>query len=345
MKRALRTALALGLLLAAPLAQPGAAGYRLESATVLPSTNTDWDYLAFDEARSYLFIARRGDGLTVFDVKRQQVVKNVDGTKGANGIVLLPEFDRVHVANTDGSVSVLTLSSLTLRARIALDTQALNGVFYEPATRRVIALTGKRSKTSTFFSLDPDSGKLLSRTDFDSTKMDTPVADGRGTVYAPVRDKDQILKLAAANLDIQQTWPTGACEQPVALELDQPSARLFVACRGASPILLVMDISNGKAVATIPIGRGVDGMVVDHENGLIVTSNGADANLVVIEQVGPDQYRLVETVATRPMARVLATDPRSKKLYTVTAGHSTPAGAAPVFHENSFSVLTYARNP
>ncbi len=40
-------------------------GYRLESVTTLPSTNTGWDYLEFDPARSHLYIAHRADGMQV----------------------------------------------------------------------------------------------------------------------------------------------------------------------------------------------------------------------------------------------------------------------------------------
>jgi hypothetical protein len=47
------------------------------------------------------------------------------------------------------------------------------------------------------------------------------------------------------------------------------------------------------------------------------------------------------------MVRVLAMDPASKKLYSVTAGYSVPPQEAgkvlpPVFHPDSFTVLSYA---
>ncbi|RJG20894.1 YncE family protein [Massilia cavernae] len=329
----------------------GPSGYQLESATVLPSTNTDWDYLAFDAARSNLFIARRGDGLTVFDVRTQKVVANVAGTKGANGIVLLPQFDRAYVVNTDGTMTTIALSTLTLVKWEQLDKGGLNGIIYEPTMQRIHAITGLRQKTSTYITLDAKTGKLLGRTDFDSTKMDTPATDDEGTIYAPMRDKNVLMKLSARDLSVQRTWPIAPCEQPVAVEYEKTSKRIFIGCRGAKPVFVAIDAKTGKVVASLPIGKGVDGMAFDHDKHLIVTSNGMDANLVVIRQLGPDQYQLVETIGTRPMVRVLAMDPATRKLYSVTAGFSFPAAepgkpAPPAtFHPNSFTVLTYAPTP
>ena len=345
-KAAALLSLAAGLLLCAPA--QAVDGYRLESATVLPSTATDWDYLAFDAARSYLFIARRGDGLTVFDVRTNKVVKNVEGTRGANGILLLPQFDRAYVVNTDGTMTTIALSTLTLLKWEQLDEGGLNGIIYEPTTQEIHVITALRPKTSAYYTLDARTGKKLRRTEFDSTKMDTPASDEEGAIYAPMRDRNMLMKLSAKDLSIQQTWPLGPCEQPVAVEYEKSSKRIFIACRGEKPVFIALDPKTGKVVASLPIGRGVDGMTFDHDNKLIATSNGIDANLVVIRQQGPDKYELVESVGTRPMARVLAIDPATRKLFTVTAGFTWPAAAAgqpapaASFHPDSFTVLTYA---
>lgn len=334
------------------VAQGAATGrYELESATVLPSTNTDWDYLAFDAARSYLFMARRGDGLTVFDVANNKVVANIAGTKGANGTLLLPQFDRAYVVNTDGTMATIALSTLTLIKREKLDEGGLNAIVYEPTTGEVHAITGLREKTSSYITLDAKTGVFKRRTDFDSKKMDTPASDEEGAIFAPMRDKNVLMKLSARDLGIQQTWPLAPCEQPVAVEYDKASKRVLIACRGDKPVFIAFDPHKGKVVAALPIGKGVDGMVIDHDNRTIVTSSGGDANMAVIRQLSADSYQLVETIGTRPNVRVLAMDPATKKLYTVTAGFSTaaaePGKAAPSprWHPDSFTVLTYALKP
>jgi DNA-binding beta-propeller fold protein YncE len=351
LKRRMRGALLLAL--AAALAGGAAraadtAHYELASATVLPSTNTDWDYLAFDAARSWLFMARRGDGLTVFDVRANKVVANVPGTTGANGVLLLPQFDRAYVVNTDGTMTTVALSTLTLLKWEKLDDGGLNAIVFEPTTGEMHAITGLREKISAYITLDAKTGAFKRRTRFDSTKMDTPASDEQGAIYAPMRDRNVLLKLSATDLSIQRTWPLAPCEQPVAVEYDKAARRVLIGCRGDKPVFIAFDPQQGRVVATLPIGKGVDGMAIDHDNHTIVTSSGADASMAVIRQLSPDTYRLVETVATRPMARVLAMDPATKQLFTVTAGYTQPApepgqpAPAPRFHANSFTVLGYA---
>ncbi|MBN8799536.1 MAG: hypothetical protein J0H45_09290, partial [Stenotrophomonas nitritireducens] len=123
------------LLLAAGAAFPATAGdtlYQLENTTRLPSTDTDWDYIRLEPHGSRLFMARRKDGLTVFDVDTRKVLATVENSAGANGPLLLPQFDRGYVAMTDGSLLSFELKSLKVIDRIRLaDDGGLNGVVFD----------------------------------------------------------------------------------------------------------------------------------------------------------------------------------------------------------------------
>ena len=87
--------------------------------------------------------------------------------------------------------------------------------------------------------------------------------------------------------------------------------------------------------------------MIDRKRHLIVTANGTDGTMSVIRQAGPNEYALVETIATRPMARVLAIDPDTQRLFSVSASFTQPAPGPdnkvpPAFyHPDSFTILTY----
>ena len=285
----------------------------------------------------------------MWDTRSRQVVGTVENSKGANGLVLAPEFGRGYTAMTDGTMLVFDLATLKPIERVRLDDGDLNQGFYEPATKRIHMVVGNRPARTTWISLDAATGRVLGRTEFDSKKMDDPSPDGRGRVFASMRDRNLLLKLNAADLAIQATWTLGSCVQPVAVEFDPAADRVLIACRGDKPVFIAVDPADGRIAATLPIGRGVDGMVHDEERHLLITANGVDGTMSVIRQDGPDQYSLAETIATRPMARVIALDPASKRLFTVTAGYSQPAAGPdgkvppPVFHKDSFTVMSYAR--
>ncbi len=340
------TAAAAPVLPAAYAAEPT---YRADAAVTLPSTDTGWDYITLEKNGPRLFIARRADGLTVFDTRANKVTATVENSKGANGVVLVPEFNRGYTAMTDGTVLVFDLTTLKAIKRVKLDDGDLNQGFYEPSTKRVHMVVGTCPARTTWISLDAATGKVLGRTEFDSKKMDDPAPDSHGTIYAPMRDNSRMLKLSAADLKVQDTWKLGDCVQPVAVEFDRAANRILIGCRGDKPVFIAVDPANGKVVATPPIGRGVDGMAHDEANHLFITANGGDATMSVIRQDGPDSYKLVETIMTLPMSRVIAMEAEGKRLFTVTASHSQPAAGpdgklpAPVFHPDSFTVMSYTR--
>lgn len=320
--------------------------YTLESATPLPSTDTDWDYIKLDPNGRWLFIARRKDGLTVFDVGRKKTIATIGQSVGANGPLLLPQFNRGYVAMTDGSLLSFDLKTLAVIDRIKLAGDGgLNSAVYDPATKQIQVVVGSRPAESTWFTLDAATGKLVSKTVFPFKKMDDPAPDGKGHLFAPARFDNILLKLDSRTLKELGRWQVN-CDQVVAVEYQAHTNRLLIGCRGDKPVFLALDADSGRQIVSIPIGKGIDGMAVDEHRHRIITSNGGDSSITVIEQQGPDSFRLLGNVQTRPQARTMQLDEKTGKLYLVTAdatfgpaeGDGKPAA---YFHPDSFVVLTY----
>lgn len=335
-----------GLFATAAIAAEGPL-YTIESETRLASTNTDWDYIKLEPGTARLFIARRKDGLTVFDINTRTVLATVPNSIGANGPLLLPQYNRGYSAMTDGSVLSFDLSTLKPIDRVKLDEGGLNTASYDPATRRVQVIVGSRKEpASNWYTLDAATGRLLGKKTFPFKKMDEPGIDGRGNLYAPVRYDRLMLKLDSQTLEEKARWQVD-CEMVVAVEYQHHTDRLLVACRGVKPVFLVLDPADGREIARLPIGQNVDGLVVDEARHRIVTSNGNDSSMTVIRQDGPDSYTLLGNIQTRPQARVMQIDEKTGRLITVTADATSPApgadgsASAQVFHANSFTVLTY----
>ncbi len=320
--------------------------YTVEKAVVLPSSDSDWDYIKLEPHGTRLFIARRKDGLTVYDVKSHKVVGQVANSVGANGPLLLPQFNRGYVAMTDGSLLSFELKSLKVIARIPLAKDGgLNGVVYDPASKHIHAVVGSRAAESAWYTLDAATGKLLSTKVFPFRKMDDPAPDGKGHLFAPARYDNILMQLDSSTLAEQARWNVD-CEQVVAVEYQAHSDRILIGCRGDKPVFLALDAKTGRELARVPIGKGIDGMGVDEKRHRIVTTNGGDSTMTVIQQEGPDSYRLLGNIQTRPQARVMQIDETDGRVFTVTADATYPAPDAkgatvPSFHPNSFVVLTY----
>ena len=320
--------------------------YQIEASTPLVSSDTDWAGLTIQNNGRRLFIARRADGLTVFNTELRLVTGTVENSVGATSTALAPEFGRGYAATSDGAVLAFELATLRPISRMQVDDGELGRAIYEPTAKRVHLLSGSRPASSTWVTLDAATGQVIGKVTFETRQIGDAVPDGRGAIFAALQDGDALLKLRASDLAIEGRWPLGECRQPTAMRYEPATNRVLVACRGERPVMVVIDPDGGRVVATVPIGHGAGGLVFDPARRLAITANGDDATLSLIQQDGSDSYRLVETISTWPMARVLQLDGRTKRLYSATAAYSVPgpdAQAARRFHPNSFTVLTFMR--
>ena len=121
----------------------------------------------------------------------------------------------------------------------------------------------------------------------------------------------------------------------------------------ASAALAAANADTGTVIFTAEVGGGNEGIGYDPGLKRIFLTNGVNAIMNVIEQVDADTYRPVEALGTNAGVRSLTMDPKSKKIYAVTAEGSADyakkitATVSPwyanTFYRNTFKVLTYSR--
>jgi DNA-binding beta-propeller fold protein YncE len=325
--------------------------YRIASAQVIKSATTpNWDYLAFDATHSTLYIARRDDGILVYDAKAKKLRGALEHTRGGNAVILAPDLNRGFAINLDGSATIFDLSSRKTLQRVKFGEDADFGT-YDPVTKQVMITRG-HSKQVTF--LDAKTGNVTGHLAIDSKMIEGSAPDGQGHILVALRDRNKVLRIDAAERKVLAEYATApSCEQPNGLAYDPASKRVFVGCRGTTPVLTAMDAASGRIVSTTAIGRGNDIVVFDAADRRIYTSNGVDANMVVIDQVDPDTYRIAQATNTRPNARTMALDPKTKAVYLVAAEGAVDGSkdwsrnVAPfypnTYFKNTFTLLTLTR--
>jgi DNA-binding beta-propeller fold protein YncE len=93
---------------------------------------------------------------------------------------------------------------------------------------------------------------------------------------------------------------------------------LFSACGNEK--VVVLDADNGKVIATLPIGSGVDFAAYDSTLARVYTANGGSGTMTVIHQESPDQYSVLENVPTHRGGHALAIDPATHRIYVTYGG-------------------------
>jgi hypothetical protein len=120
------------------------------------------------------------------------------------------------------------------------------------------------------------------------------------------------------------------------MAMDREHHRLMIGCRNPQK-LIVMNAENGKILAALPIGTGVDATRFDGYG----FASCRDGLLAVGQETSPGQFEIVQTVETPKAARTMDVDPSSHTLYLPTAEFETPTDARSrhVMKAGSFMIL------
>ncbi|HZV67636.1 MAG TPA: hypothetical protein VFG03_22350 [Telluria sp.] len=289
-----------------------------------PLTGTEgWDYMALDAKRNRLFISR-GRHVQVLDTKSGKLVGEIADTDGVHGIAFAQDLKLGFTSN--GKANTVTVFKLDTLATV--DTIKVSGVkpdfiFYEPAHKRIYTANGGSANLSV---IDAASRKVVATIDLGGSP-EAIVSDKQGrNVFVNLEDKNELVKVDTQAGKVVARWPMASCNAPTGLAYDQKNERLFAVCHSAS--MMVVDAKSGKVVAEVANGALSDAAGFDAKEGLVYSSNG-EGSLTVVHQDTPDSYTVASKVETLKGAKTMALDPRTHRVYTVSAKFGpVPAASA-----------------
>ena len=279
-----------------------------------------WDYLTVDPDAKRLYISRGGANLVqVVDLNTNALVGTIDSTRGVHGIVVAPEFNRGFTSNGgDSTVTIFDLKTLKQIAKITVTGKNPDALLYDPFSKRVFTFNHTGKSTT---AIDAATGKVLGTAKTEGV-LEAGASDLAGTIFVNDEDENRVFAFDAKTLVVKATWPLEGCKAPTGMAIDIAHKRLFAACN-SSKTVTVVDYTNGKTVASIPICGGTDAASFDVAQQLVFASCG-DGNIAVIHEDSPDKYTVQGIVKTEDRARTMTIDEKTHKLYTVTAQYNPP---------------------
>ncbi len=275
-----------------------------------------WDYVVPDPPNHRLYIARH-NRVMVVDEESGKLLGEVTGINGAHGAAVSAATGHgFATAGEDKSVLMFDLKTFKVLGRIPAAEDA-DAILYDSASDRILTLNGDANSSTV---IDPKAGKLITNIALGG-KPEYGAASGDGKVYANLTDTSEVVEIDAKKATVVRRWSTSPCKQPVAMAIDTAHNRLFSGCR--SGLMAVSDYRAGKVVATVPIGKGVDGAGFDASSGDAFASN-ADGTLTVIHQDTPDRYHVVENLQVPPGSRNMGLDPTNHRIFVASANFGPP---------------------
>lgn len=273
-----------------------------------------WDYITVDSEHKRLYVPRSTHTM-VLDAEMGKTIADIPGQKRNHGVAIVPAVNRGFISDgEDASVTIFDLKSNAALGKIKTDDDA-DGIIYDPASRKVYVVCGDAGTVIPISpNVDPKSGKADPAIPLGG-KPEFLASDGHGKLFINLEDKDMVAVVDTRSMKVTSRWPTSPGGSPVGMAIDREHHRLFVGCRKPQK-MIVMSADDGKILADLPIGAGVDATRFD--NGAAFASC-RDGTLAVIRETTSGKFEVTQTVTTRPGARTMDVDPTTHTIYLPTA--------------------------
>jgi len=300
-----------------------------------------WDCLAIDEGARRLYVTHASKVVAI-DIDKDKVVGEIADTPGVHGFAPAPELQRGFSSNgQEDKSSIVDLKTLKTLSKVETGKNP-DIILYDPEQQEVYTFNGGGESATVF---EAKTGKVVATVALPGKPEFAAVDRKAGRVYCNIEDKSEVAAIDTKTHQVINTWPISPGEEPSGMGFDAEHHRLFLGCH--NKIMVMLDNTNGKVVATVPIGDRVDGNAFDPGTQFAFSSNG-DGTVTIAHEESPDKLTVVQTLATEHGARTMALDPKTHKIYLPSAKYEpqpTPApGTArqrPKIIPGSFKVLVY----
>jgi DNA-binding beta-propeller fold protein YncE len=298
-----------------------------------------WDYITVDSVNHRLYVPRSTHTM-VIDAESGKTLADIPGQKHNHGVALVPEAGRGFITDGAGSIVIFDLKTNAVLGAVKAHPDA-DGIIYDKASGLVLAVSGDDGVLMTVKpDADPKSASI------DSLELggkpEFLASDGAGKVYVNLVDKNQVAVVDMKAHKVLAHWPVAPGGTPVGMALDAEKGQLFIGCRNPQK-LIVMSTHDGKVLADLPIGVGVDATRYDDHQAF---ASCRDGKLEVAAETSPGKFEIVQTVTTPVGARTMDVDPATHKIYLPTAEFEEQkpgAGGRPQAKPGSFMIVVVGR--
>ena len=275
----------------------------------LPGAAVRFDYQSFDRTHGRLYLAHMNDDhLVVFDVRKREVVANLDGFPNVHGVLAVPEVKRIFASATgEHRLAIVDMETLKTLAK-AGPIKYPDGIAYAPGPKRIFVSDEHGNADAV---IDATSNSLIATIKLDGGAGNTVYDPGTGRILVAVHEKNELVSIDPATAKIISHHPVPGIESPHGIVLDVDSRLAFVAGEENNK-LAVFDLTNGHVLATYPVGKDPDVLAFDPGLKLVYVS-AESGNVTVFREQGKALVQL--GAVSIPHAHTVSVDPDTNLVY------------------------------
>jgi hypothetical protein len=263
---------------------------------------------------------------------------DIPGQKHNHGVAVVPELARGFISDGAGSIVIFDLKTNAVLGTVAAKEDA-DGIIYDKSTGLILVACGDAGALVTLKAdADPKTAVIDAPIELGG-KPEYLATDGAGKVYVNLEDKDQVAVVDLKARRVLAHWPVAPGGSPVGLSIDTQKHTLFIGCRKPQK-MIVMSTDDGKVVADLPIGAGVDATRWDGHQAFASTREGK----VSVAEEKDGKWETVQTVTTGLGTKTMDIDNAVHKIYLPTAEFDeAKPGARPAAKPGTFMIVVAVR--
>ena len=298
---------------------------RLEKTIELPDVQGRIDHMSIDLKGERLFVSALGNNtVEVVDIKAGKRAKTIAGLKEPQGVLYVPEIERLFVANgNDGSVRMFDANSYSLLKTLDYGDDADN-LRYDSAHKRVYVGYG----SGALGEIDHE-GTKVSDIKLDVHPESFQLEKNSPRIYVNLPKSRKVVVLDREKHTIVAAWKTGMSFANYPMALDESEHRLFVVTRMPAR-LLVFDTNTGNIVEKLSAVGDCDDVFYDSTRKRIYASGG-DGAISVFQEQDPDHYKEVARISTVKGARTSFFSSELDRLFLAVRRQDSQSAAIQVF--------------
>jgi len=270
----------------------------LKQTIPLPGVEGRIDHFALDASGERLFVCALGNNtIEVLDLRKGERIHSITGLGSPQGIVYIPELDRLFVANDKGGIfKIYDGKSFQQISELNFEDDADN-VRYEDTTKRIYVGFGSGGIAI----VNTQDGKQIGSITLSAHPEAFELEKNGKRIFANVPNSRHVAVIDRDKSEVVATWRTDLAFANFPMALDEANHRLFVGCRLPSK-LVVLNTESSDIVAKIDISGDPDDVFYDSKRHRIYAICGA-GKIDIIEQTDPNTYAASARVNTADGAR------------------------------------------
>ena len=271
---------------------------KLKQTIPLPGVEGRIDHFALDPSGERLFVCALGNNtVEVLDLRKGERIHSITGLGAPQGIVYIPELDRLFVANDKGGIcKIYDAKSFQTVGELNFKDDADN-VRYDDATKKIYVGFGSGGIAV----VNAPDGKQIGSIKLSAHPEAFELEKNGKRIFVNVPNARQVAVIDRDKGEIVATWKTDLAFGNFPMALDETNHRLFVGCRLPAK-LVVLNTESGDVVTKTDISGDPDDVFYDNKRHRIYAICGA-GKIDVIEQTDPNTYKASAKIDTAKGAR------------------------------------------